>query len=396
MAEAKARFTLSARDQTRRVFGKVRSGLLGLANTAKRAFSFGGRVGGGLVALLGLGGGIAIVATFKKIADEIDNISKTAIRLGTNVKFLSEMKLGVEKSGIEFESFTKGLQKMQRGIGEAVQGTGEAKKVLDAFGLSARKMARLPMERQLDILADKFAAVKNETVRTTLAAQLFGDRNVKLIQMMTKGSAGLREMRDEAKFLGISFNNIDAKKITEMNDSAANFGASLLGAFKPFVLFAAAVLGPVFDWLTLKVVDMRQQGFKPMIDFALAGIDKILRKFNEWKISIDGVLERLDDLSHVAGFFTSDELANTSIGKTVGVTGRAIGNAFATADLLRKGEMAAAANSIILGNSDALSSMFGPSEKEMQASDESEMVRQLKMINEELRANREARWAVAS
>ena len=60
-------------------------------------------------------------------------------------------------------------------------------------------------------IADKFAVMKDGSEKTALALDLFGRAGAKLIPMLNEGSAGISELQEEARALGIVLGKEDLK-----------------------------------------------------------------------------------------------------------------------------------------------------------------------------------------
>src|SRR5690606_22778690 len=120
-----------------------------------------------------------------------------------------------------------GLQRMTRRVAEAANGMGEARGALKELGLDARVLSQLPLDQQFERIADRLVLVKNESDKTRLAMKLFDSEGVALLQTMTKGAAGIREMRAEAKNLGLTLTQDAAEAAAKANDSMTRMKASV-------------------------------------------------------------------------------------------------------------------------------------------------------------------------
>jgi hypothetical protein len=74
--------------------------------------------------------------------DRVDAVAKAARQAGTSVEFLSEMQFAAgQMVGLSADETTEAITQMTRRIGEAVNGMGEAKTTLEAFGLALTSFA---------------------------------------------------------------------------------------------------------------------------------------------------------------------------------------------------------------------------------------------------------------
>lgn len=182
-------------------------------------------------------GGLAAVAAAtgtavwaKSMIDANDKLGKLSTRLGASTEALSEYKHVAELSGVTFETLTMGWQRMTRRVAEAAQGTGEARGALEELGISAVELAKLKPEQQFEVLAEELSKVKTDADRVRLSMKLFDSEGVSLIQTMKGGSAGLREMRGEARNLGLTISGETAAAAEKFNDDLSRMKASMAGA----------------------------------------------------------------------------------------------------------------------------------------------------------------------
>jgi hypothetical protein len=172
-----------------------------------------------------LAGPLAAVVTaglalrhFRSEAERLDKIGKISIRLGIGVEELSGLQFAAEQSGIAVAQFNMGLQRMTRRMSEAANGTGEAKDAIKELGLDAKQLRDAGPGEALLQVADALARIKNPTDRLRLAFKLFDSEGVSMLQLFSKGRAGLEEMLDKAREVGATVDREMVDRFTEMND----------------------------------------------------------------------------------------------------------------------------------------------------------------------------------
>lgn len=164
----------------------------GLAFVAKRM--------GPLLAVLSAG---AVIGKLKRTVATLDDIGKTADKIGLTTDALQELRTIAESAGIAQGSLDSSLERFSKRIGEAAMGTGAANKVLKEMNLTAADLATMGLDKALALVADKMALIGDPTERAAKAAALFGREGVAMFNMMREGSAGMEKMRAEARELGI-------------------------------------------------------------------------------------------------------------------------------------------------------------------------------------------------
>lgn len=184
-----------------------------------------GRVRGALVSAFAAGGAVAGINT---VANELDRLGKTADRLNIDPGLLAAYGFAAERSGVQVGVMEKALADLQRRVGEAAIGLGEAKVAFEQLGIDAAEFQNLGLEQQMAILADRLSAVAQEEERAALAAKLFGESGVQLLQALNGGSASLAELiRQGREYTGVTKEQTD--DAADYNDALTNLSTTLRG-----------------------------------------------------------------------------------------------------------------------------------------------------------------------
>ncbi len=136
-------------------------------------------------------------------------------------------------------------------------------------------------------VADQFAAMPNGVAKTALAIKLFGKSGADLIPLLNGGSAGLREMGEEAERLGFVLDQNTGSAAEAFNDKLTRIGAVFEGLSNKLMV---AVL-PALNYLADRFVTASDVGGS--FDGVIAGISgglNILAK------AIGFVFDHLNDL----------------------------------------------------------------------------------------------------
>lgn len=170
-----------------------------------------------------------LIALTKRAIDAGDQVQKLSIRLGASTEALSQYRFVAERANISFQTLTTGMQRMTRRIGEAAQGSGEAKDAIAELNLSAVSLAKLPLDQQFEIIADRLAGLSNQSDRVRLAFKLFDAEGVSLLQTMEGGAAGIRALRTEADSLGLTITQDVADQMAKAKDETTKLNAAMAG-----------------------------------------------------------------------------------------------------------------------------------------------------------------------
>jgi chromosome segregation ATPase len=213
MATENVKIVISAFNKTQEAFNKVTSGLRKVSSASSRmAKDISVAATAATAAVAGMGFALS------QQTQKIDNVAKTARKLGTSVATLQELQYAAEISGVSTSTLDMAMQRLTRRVSEAASGFGEAKGALRELGVNAAKLEKMPLDKQMEVLADAFQDVESEADKVRLAMKLFDSEGVALVNTLGIGSEGLREMAAEANRLGIVLTDIEAARFEEMND----------------------------------------------------------------------------------------------------------------------------------------------------------------------------------
>lgn len=205
------------------------------------------------LAAVGALAGTALAAVTKKTLDSADALQKIGIRLGVSTEALSRYKHVAELSGVTFETLTMGWQRMTRRISEANAGFGEAKGALAELNLDATELNKLQPDKQFEVLADALHGVINPADKVRLAIKLFDSEGVSLLQTMSKGSVGLREMTAEADRLGLTISQEMADGAAKANDAFTRLSGALRGGATQAILQYTDEIAGLADFLRISI-----------------------------------------------------------------------------------------------------------------------------------------------
>jgi lambda family phage tail tape measure protein len=198
-------------------------------------------------------GGLALIVRQNLAA--IDNFDKLNKRLGISVESLSQLQFVAEQNGVSFETFSTAIQRLQRRVSEAAQGTGEAKNALAELGLNAERLTRLPLDRQFEIVSEALSNVSNSADRTRLAMRLLDTEGVALLQIMEDGAAGIRRLTEEADELGLTLTDLDTNKVAAANDSINRLSSVMTALGRTITVELAPYITDLSEYLREEFVN---------------------------------------------------------------------------------------------------------------------------------------------
>lgn len=186
-----------------------------------------------LTALAAIGTAVsgALYAVAQSTANAGDDAAKTGQAIGLTAEQVQEYRHAADLSGVSSEDLTTSLRRVSQAARDAARGTGTAKDTLDELGISLTGAdGKLKTTDQMvEAIADRFQKLPNGPEKTAAAMDLFGRSGAKMIAMLNAGGDGIREMRQEARDLGVVIDNDTAAATEEFNDTLYRLKQFLTG-----------------------------------------------------------------------------------------------------------------------------------------------------------------------
>lgn len=231
----------------------------GLKRARKDLNSFVGAFSGVQGALAGVGLTLTtagFVAFVNKQMEAIDVAAKLSDRLGMTTESLTALQHAGDLAGVSAEELEGSFNKLQKAIGDAQDESTPAANAFRAMGLSARELANLPLDKSFELVADRISKMQNPVDRAQIALALFGKAGQRLLPLLSGGAEGIKQAREEAEKLGISFNRIDAAKVEAANDAMTRTKAAVTGLGTQL----AINLSPYVEAIANKFTEMATSG----------------------------------------------------------------------------------------------------------------------------------------
>lgn len=257
------------------------------------------------IAGVGVLGGLAgLGEMLRSFAERGDSAAKAAARFGMSVREYQEYAHVAKEADIEEGSFGKGLRKLTVGIAEAAGGKNkELASLFRHMGINVRD-ARGHLRSTADILpqvAEAFRRNENPTLRMAMAAALFGEKNVQLIDLLVQGREALEKGREEARRYGTAMNEEQVKAAQALDDGYKHVQMSVTGIANAIGGKLGPVVAPMLesfaDWIAAN-----REIVSADIGEAVTGIASAIRGF-DWRGFGKDLKEIGGDISAVIRFF---------------------------------------------------------------------------------------------
>ena len=246
--------------------------------------------------------GISAIAV-RSYARYGDSVAKMARRTGLSAQAVSGLAHAAELSGTSISGLENGLRRMQRAIGEASWSKTAALPIKE-LGLEVKSLSRMRPEKQLEAIADRLRTIKDPGKQATIAMQLFGRAGTELLPLLQQGSEGMRAMKAEASWLGLTLSDEAAAGAEKFTDAMTR----LKGAFKGLRNAYGEWLVPILEPLVVRLTEIT------------VGFGKAMRMTDVWADSFKNLKSAIDDVN--AGLWAmGNATAELITGKAYGQRG---------------------------------------------------------------------------
>ena len=175
---------------------------------------------------------------------EMVAMQKQAERLGVTFNDLAAIQV---LAGGAADDMERGMFHLAKTLGAAAAGNEEATKTLTKLGFSAKDFAGLSLDKQLGLVMDHFAAIKDPAQKAYLAFELFGRGGVSLINILSKGSAGLEEARQKVDKFGLGLNSIEEAGVLRAARALKDLDLIVKGIQRSLAVEFAPIVGAIAE-----------------------------------------------------------------------------------------------------------------------------------------------------
>jgi hypothetical protein len=257
----------------------------------------------------------------REIASSMGELGEQTERMsaifGISTEQVGRMSAIAESTGLSADTMALAMERLQVGLQKAQSGAGPVAAGLKAIGLSAKDLIGLPIETQMNRIADALSKFADGGNKTAIAMELFGRAGAQMIPTLDKGSKGLADAAAMADRTGTAMDRATTEGLANMKRgfvelglSGKGLGITLVSEFEPAINGAVSSLTDFVEWLNKAVKT------SPTLSFALGAI----------KAAADGLAIGLDAVVFaIEGVVQTVDLAFREIGDAItGNTGKAM------------------------------------------------------------------------
>jgi hypothetical protein len=190
--------------------------------------------------------GAAAVAAWRMFdgrSRKFDELVNSADRLSIGAERLQELNFAAGQMS-NVENLAGTLGNVERKTSEAAAGVDRAASAVRALGLDAQRLAAMPVDEQLLAIADAMRNVR-EGDQASIAKRLGIDSD--LLPMLRQGRAGIEDVTQEARELGIVLDETSSRSLADVNDSLDRMYTSLSAAGDQIAAGFAPAVGTLAD-----------------------------------------------------------------------------------------------------------------------------------------------------
>ena len=225
-----------------------------LANTNKDVGGFGNKLKGLAAPIAAAVGGLLafgkVVSGVSQAFEKMDEAAKKALSLNIGAQQLMGLQHAAELAGMSASQLTSNMQKMQKGIGEALTGVGTAKEAFNRLGIDIEHLATLTPEQQLAKIAEAIKSIENPAERAAAATQIFGRAGMDMLPMLEGGAAAIEGSTAALQELQGTLDQQDFSAIEATNDAWTRFKTAAEGVWNQLAVALAPVLELIANVLT--------------------------------------------------------------------------------------------------------------------------------------------------
>lgn len=191
MADPRITWHLTATDNVSRTLASIDSRIGKLSGSFRAAFR-GIALPTTVVATVG-----ALAAGFARLGasaiNMADDMRSASNMLGVSAVVLQRLKIAADQSGSSFDTVQSSLLSLARATTAAANGSEKAITAFGRLGIDARKLAELPLDRQLAVVAEQLKQLPNATQQAAYGGAVLGKGFAELLPTLKNLDTALSE-----------------------------------------------------------------------------------------------------------------------------------------------------------------------------------------------------------
>lgn len=287
----------------------VRVGLIGL--------------GAGLAAALGGG---ALVKLFNRFRQDIDQTAKFAAAMNTTIGVVRGFEIAASRAGIGQEEFRKGFSRSLRAIAQGTKAGGAlstATRAFDALGLDAEQLSKMGAEDQFLTIIDALGKMEDKTLRTEVAASIFGRTWAKFLKLADEGTGELEKGLTAARASGQFLSQDQAAGVQRLNDLLDDLKRFFDGFGQQITATLSGPLAQFAESIKQKFIEIAKSP-GGIANVAINFATSIITSFEQVVLAMATVINKISEVAQKMEQFLTDPMSTLFGGGAGGVIKPAI------------------------------------------------------------------------
>ena len=234
-----AKLTLDNKDYEKKLEQSEKSaasfsskGSISFKNIAKGVFAFGGAI---------VAATAAVIKLAAEVADFGGDIDDNAQKLGMSTTAYQEWAFAMKMNGAEASTLQLAVRQLNEFTNQLADGQGDALLALQDLGIGYEDFMALPIEDQLEMIVNGLQGMENQTDKTRLAQEIFGNRAYQeLMPLLNQEKGYIEDLSASMKEMGLVMSEEAVQASAKMGDSidilkqkVTIAGANMVASFFP-------------------------------------------------------------------------------------------------------------------------------------------------------------------
>src|SRR5690554_4118542 len=218
----------------------------------------------------------------------VDAQAKLARSLDTSIDSLRALKIAAGDAGLE--GLEGSLTRLNRRLGAAEMGMGDAAKSVEVLGLNLQELSGMDADERIAAISDAIRDSGMSMQQAARHAQNLGFEQSEAAAFFMQGGDAIRSYRQEVEDLGLSLSEVDAAKVEAANDAFSRMGMFVEGLQQQLAVESAPYLLAISKQVSEAVKDMGGLGqvAENVFDFIILGSGFVADAFRGWQVILKG------------------------------------------------------------------------------------------------------------
>lgn len=215
-----------------------------------------GAAAGAAAAAVSVALGAVVLQGIETVAQQND----LAESIGITNRELTALSRAADLSGVSQDELSVAMKKLNKTIGDAQGGSKSASAALGALGLTADKLAQMPMDQRFNAIAQSISGLATQTERAAAVQDIMGKSAQSLLPMLQDGGKTIAQAARQTEQWGLALSELDVANIAAADDRMSDVSATI-SAMKRHL---AAEFAPVITVISERLLDLTKDvgGFR--------------------------------------------------------------------------------------------------------------------------------------